>query len=119
MAGANAFAAGAYGSGRSSAATGRHDPRADVTRVRRPSGSRNGTAAVGAGAGTFHRADPSTVELLAYLARRREPARLLIVGTYRPIEVLTTAHPLHSALQELTNYWNREELRLTGISEAA
>ncbi|MBI3757172.1 MAG: AAA family ATPase [Deltaproteobacteria bacterium] len=67
----------------------------------------------------LHWADPSTVELLAYLARRRERARLLIVGTYRPIEVLTTAHPLHSALQELTSHGWCEELRLTGISEAA
>ena len=32
--------------------------------------------------------DRSTVELLAYLAQRREPARLLVLGTYRPVEVV-------------------------------
>src|SRR5262249_56493077 len=39
--------------------------------------------------------DRSTVELLAALAQRREPARLLVLGTYRPVDVLLQAHPLH------------------------
>ena len=34
----------------------------------------------------LHWSDPSTVEALAMLARRREPARLLVVGTYRAAE---------------------------------
>jgi DNA-binding winged helix-turn-helix (wHTH) protein/tetratricopeptide (TPR) repeat protein len=34
----------------------------------------------------LHWADPSTVDLLAYLAQRSDPARLLVVGTYRPHE---------------------------------
>ena len=32
----------------------------------------------------LHWSDPSTIDLLDALARRREPARLLVVGTYRP-----------------------------------
>src|SRR5262249_53289341 len=32
----------------------------------------------------LHWSDPSTVELLAFLARRRRLARLFVVGTYRP-----------------------------------
>jgi len=49
----------------------------------------------------LHWSDPSTVDLLATLARRREPARLLVLGTYRPVEVLGDGHPLTSVLQEL------------------
>ena len=45
--------------------------------------------------------DHSTVEALAYLAQRREPARLLVLGTYRPVEMLLQAHPLRGMVQEL------------------
>ena len=37
--------------------------------------------------------DPSTAEFLAFMGSRREPARVLILGTYRPAEV-TRGHPL-------------------------
>jgi predicted ATPase/DNA-binding winged helix-turn-helix (wHTH) protein len=45
--------------------------------------------------------DRSTVDLLASLAQRREPAQLLVLGTYRPVDVVLHAHPLHSLVQEL------------------
>jgi predicted ATPase len=45
--------------------------------------------------------DRSTVDLLASLAQRREPARLLVLGTYRPVDVVLEAHPLHGLVQEL------------------
>jgi AAA ATPase domain len=35
--------------------------------------------------------DPATVEALAYLARCPEPVRLLVLGTYRPAEVIAWA----------------------------
>lgn len=35
----------------------------------------------------LHWTDPSTAEFLAFMGNRREPARVLIVGTYRPAEV--------------------------------
>jgi DNA-binding winged helix-turn-helix (wHTH) protein len=38
--------------------------------------------------------DPSTADVLAILARRRDPAHLLIVGTCRPADVCLTNHPL-------------------------
>jgi DNA-binding winged helix-turn-helix (wHTH) protein len=44
--------------------------------------------------------DPSTAELLAFLGRRSEPARLLVVGTYRPAELPKT-HPLQRVIGEL------------------
>ena len=37
--------------------------------------------------------DPPTVEALTYLAQRPEPARLLVLGTYRPVEVLLQGIP--------------------------
>ena len=49
----------------------------------------------------LHAADPSSCELLAYLAQRRGPARLLLIGTYRPVEVVLRAHPIRRVLQEL------------------
>jgi predicted ATPase len=45
--------------------------------------------------------DRSTVELLAYMAQRRAFARLLVLGTYRPVEVVLRAHPLRGMVQEL------------------
>ena len=49
----------------------------------------------------LHWSDFSTVDALALLARRREPARLLVVGTYRPAEVIANGHPLRGLVREL------------------
>lgn len=49
----------------------------------------------------LHWSDVSTVDWLSYIARRRDPARLFILGTYRPADVLARSHPLHLALQEV------------------
>ncbi|MDQ4076490.1 MAG: AAA family ATPase [Chloroflexota bacterium] len=45
--------------------------------------------------------DYSTLDLLAWLARRYEPARLLIVGTYRSSDVQVHDHPLRAVAREL------------------
>src|SRR5262245_2804430 len=45
--------------------------------------------------------DRATVDLLASLAQRREPAQLLVLGTYRPVDLVLQAHPLHGLVQEL------------------
>src|SRR5262245_34286435 len=44
--------------------------------------------------------DRSTVDLLAALAQRREPAQLLVLGTYRPVDLVLHAHPLRELVQE-------------------
>ncbi|MBI1816978.1 MAG: AAA family ATPase [Deltaproteobacteria bacterium] len=49
----------------------------------------------------LHWSDPATIELLTMLAQRREPARLLVIGTYRPADVATREHPLVQAKQTL------------------
>jgi len=60
----------------------------------------------------LHWSDPSTVECLAYLAQRREPARLLVLGTYRPAEAVIRAHPLRRTVQELCGRGQAVELCL-------
>jgi predicted ATPase/DNA-binding winged helix-turn-helix (wHTH) protein len=49
----------------------------------------------------LHWSDHATLDLLTYLARRPGPARLLILGTYRPVEVLLRGHPLQTVKREL------------------
>ena len=63
--------------------------------------------------------DHATLDLLAWLARRREPARLLLVGTYRPVEVIVQGHPLQAVKQELALHGQCVELHLEGLSEDA
>ena len=66
----------------------------------------------------LHWSDFSTLELISAIARRTEPARLLILGTYRPTEMLASDHPLRTMKQELELHRNCEELRLKLLSEA-
>ncbi|MBI3757993.1 MAG: ATP-binding protein [Deltaproteobacteria bacterium] len=67
----------------------------------------------------LHWSDYSTLDLLSVLARRQEAAQLLILGTYRPVEVLTRDHPLKSVKQELQLHGQCEELALDFLSEGA
>jgi len=60
----------------------------------------------------LHWSDFSTLDLIAAIARRIEPARLLILGTYRPVEILTSEHPLRALKAELELHHHCEELRL-------
>jgi DNA-binding winged helix-turn-helix (wHTH) protein len=63
----------------------------------------------------LHWSDPSTVEALALLARRQDAARLLVLGTYRPVDLLLHDHPLKRAKQELAAHGLCVELPLSGI----
>ncbi|MGH2609567.1 MAG: ATP-binding protein, partial [Tepidiformaceae bacterium] len=56
--------------------------------------------------------DHATVEVLAYLAQRRTPAQLLVLGTYRPAEAAIRGHPLRGMAQELCGRGQAVELRL-------
>lgn len=49
----------------------------------------------------LHWSDPASIQLLAYLARRRGGSRLMIVGSFRPTEVILQEHPLASLRREL------------------
>lgn len=50
----------------------------------------------------LHWSDYATLELLSWLAQRREPSQLLLIGTYRPVEVIVHGHPLWALAQTLT-----------------
>jgi DNA-binding winged helix-turn-helix (wHTH) protein/predicted ATPase len=67
----------------------------------------------------LHWSDSATVDLLAVLARRRDPARMLIIGTYRPADVAAALHPLKPVKQELQLHGDCEELALEFLSEGA
>jgi predicted ATPase/DNA-binding winged helix-turn-helix (wHTH) protein len=66
----------------------------------------------------LHWSDPSTLDLLAFVARRSQPARLLILGTYRPAEMLAQEHPLRRVVQELQLHRHSKELPLNLLTEA-
>ena len=67
----------------------------------------------------LHWSDYATLDLVAWLARRQEPARLLLLGTYRPVEVMTRGHPLRDVQQALQMHGHCAELPLAFLSEAA
>lgn len=67
----------------------------------------------------LHWSDVSTLDLIAYLAQRREPARLLLVGTYRPTDVIVHDHPLRAIKQELQARGQCEELCLELLTRRA
>jgi DNA-binding winged helix-turn-helix (wHTH) protein/tetratricopeptide (TPR) repeat protein len=65
----------------------------------------------------LHWSDFSTLELLSVIARRSEAARLLIIGSYRPVEMLASEHRLRAMKEELELHQQCEELRLKLLSE--
>ena len=66
----------------------------------------------------LHWSDLSTLEWLTYVARRRDPARLLLLGTYRPVDAILRAHPIRTVMTELTQHQQAAELPLDYLSEA-
>jgi DNA-binding winged helix-turn-helix (wHTH) protein/tetratricopeptide (TPR) repeat protein len=67
----------------------------------------------------LHWSDYSTLDLVSYLARRRKPSRLLLVATYRPVEVALSDHPLKGVKQELQARRQCEELPLEYLGQEA
>src|SRR5262249_37735659 len=67
----------------------------------------------------LHWSDVSTLDWVISMARRREPARLLILGTYRPADMLASNHPLREVVQELQARGQCEELRLAPLAAEA
>jgi DNA-binding winged helix-turn-helix (wHTH) protein/predicted ATPase len=65
----------------------------------------------------LHWSDYATLDLLSYLARRGRPACWLIVGSYRPVEVIVSEHPLKGIKQELQLHGLCQELPLELLSE--
>jgi DNA-binding winged helix-turn-helix (wHTH) protein/tetratricopeptide (TPR) repeat protein len=65
----------------------------------------------------LHWSDCSTLDLLAYLARRPDPARLMVIGTYRPVEVVLGEHPLKGVKRELQAHGLCDEISLGYLTE--
>ena len=65
-----------------------------------------------------HWSDAATLDLLAALAQRPEPARLLVLCTYRPVEVIVHQHPLKALKQALEMHRQCTELPLELLSAA-
>lgn len=66
----------------------------------------------------LHWSDHSTLDLVAAVARRREPARLLLIGTYRPADVIVRGHPLDAVKHDLALHGAGQELPLGLLGEA-
>jgi eukaryotic-like serine/threonine-protein kinase len=63
----------------------------------------------------LHDADKGTLEMLTYFSRNLGGARLLVVGTYRDVEVDRT-HPLSAALAELRRVATFGRVLLRGLN---
>ena len=67
----------------------------------------------------LHWSDYSTLDLISYLARQRQAAQLMLIGTYRPVELIVSGHPLKTVKRELLAKQQCEELPLEYLSAAA
>jgi predicted ATPase/DNA-binding winged helix-turn-helix (wHTH) protein len=67
----------------------------------------------------LHWADPSTLDLISAVARRRAPAKLMLIATYRPADICTGQHPLKGLKQDLATRKLCVEIALRPLSKAA
>ena len=67
----------------------------------------------------LHWSDYSTLDVVSYLARRPDSARLMVIGTYRPVDVIMSDHPLKGVKRELHAHGLCHELPLEFLSEEA
>ncbi len=65
----------------------------------------------------LHWSDYSTLDLLGMLARRQEAARLLVVGSYRSVDVIVKPHPLRGLIQELRVRRQCDDIALAFLRE--
>jgi tetratricopeptide (TPR) repeat protein len=63
----------------------------------------------------LHSADKGTLEMLTHVSRNLSGTRLLLVGTYRDVEV-DRSHPLSAALAELRRASTYERVALRGLN---
>jgi DNA-binding winged helix-turn-helix (wHTH) protein/tetratricopeptide (TPR) repeat protein len=65
----------------------------------------------------LHWVDPSTLDFLSALARRRGPAKLLVLGTYRPADLILSKSPLKALKQDLVLHNLSHEISLERLEE--
>ncbi len=66
-----------------------------------------------------HWSDGSTIDLLNMVARRRETARMVVLVTCRPTELVVTNHPLKHVKHELVTRGYAAEVALGGLPAEA
>jgi hypothetical protein len=66
----------------------------------------------------LHWSDTATLDLISYLARQRGPARLLLLGTYRPSAAVVRGQALREVAHDLVLHGHGEELALELFTEA-
>jgi DNA-binding winged helix-turn-helix (wHTH) protein len=66
----------------------------------------------------LHWVDPSTLDFVSAVARRRGPAKLVLLGTYRPADVLTSQSPLQGLKQDLLLHRLCQEVALERLEES-
>jgi len=67
----------------------------------------------------IHWADPSTTDLLGYLARRIDSTRLLVLVTVRPSDLRQSRHPFLSLKLDLVTHGFCREIEPSSLNEAA
>jgi DNA-binding winged helix-turn-helix (wHTH) protein/tetratricopeptide (TPR) repeat protein len=65
----------------------------------------------------LHWVDRSTLDLISALARRREDAKLLVVGTFRPADLILSDSPLKTLKHDLLLHHLSHELALERLEE--
>ena len=65
----------------------------------------------------LHWVDPSTLDLISALARRREPVKLMLLGTYRPTDVALSQMLLKGLKQDLQVHRLCEEIAVERLEE--
>jgi DNA-binding winged helix-turn-helix (wHTH) protein/tetratricopeptide (TPR) repeat protein len=65
----------------------------------------------------LHWVDHSTLDLISAFARRRESAKLLVIGTFRPADVILSDSPLKTLKQDLQLHHLGHELGLERLEE--
>src|SRR4029453_5065248 len=66
-----------------------------------------------------HWADPSTTDLLGYLARRIDSTRLLIIATVRSSDLRQSRHPFLALKLDLLTHGFCREITPTSLTEGA
>ena len=66
----------------------------------------------------LHWADPSTLDLISAFARRRDPTKVVFVGTYRPVDVVLSQGPLKALKQDLLVRHLCHEVAVEGLEES-
>jgi DNA-binding winged helix-turn-helix (wHTH) protein/tetratricopeptide (TPR) repeat protein len=65
----------------------------------------------------LHWSDQSTVDFISALARRRQSAKLMFIGTYRMVELILAEHPLKDLKQDLLMHHLCREVQLEPLDE--